>query len=315
MTPSARLQMAIEILEALETTAQPADRFLKDWFRARRFAGSGDRRAIAERVFAVLRHRAAFAHRMGDDHPRALVIAALLAEGEDPAALFTGGYGPAPLSEAERAAVATTPARPAGLGAGRISAMAGKRTHARFRRHGCWKRWRPSLAGRPVDLRVNTLKAARDDVLAGLAGARRCGSAHAVAPHGIRIAPARAAPGCTSMPLFESGAFEIQDQAAQIAVGAGRRTARHAGAGSGGGRGRQVAGAGGGDGERGRDHRLRRPGRGAGRTGKTRRRGPVPSSAADRACRWITLPPAGPSTWSFWMRPAAARAPGGASRN
>ena len=35
--------------------------------------------------------------------PRALVIASLLAEGKDPEALFTGGYGPAPLSDAERA--------------------------------------------------------------------------------------------------------------------------------------------------------------------------------------------------------------------
>ena len=33
MTPAARLQMAIEILEALDKTAQPTDRFLKAWFR------------------------------------------------------------------------------------------------------------------------------------------------------------------------------------------------------------------------------------------------------------------------------------------
>ena len=58
MTPAARLQMAIEILDGLEQTAQPFDRFLKDWFRSRRFAGSKDRRAIAERVFAIARRRA-----------------------------------------------------------------------------------------------------------------------------------------------------------------------------------------------------------------------------------------------------------------
>ena len=50
MTPAARVQMAIEILDGLESTAQPTDRFLKAWFRTRRFAGSGDRRAIAERA-------------------------------------------------------------------------------------------------------------------------------------------------------------------------------------------------------------------------------------------------------------------------
>src|SRR5579884_677823 len=109
MTPAARAQMAIDILEALETTAQPTDRFLKSWFRSRRFAGSGDRRAIAERVFTVQRHRAALAHRMGADTARALVIAALLEAGEDPDSLFTSGYGPSPLTPAERAAIAAAP--------------------------------------------------------------------------------------------------------------------------------------------------------------------------------------------------------------
>ena len=109
MTPAARLQMAIEILQGLEQTTQPFDRFLKAWFRTRRFAGSKDRRAIAERVFSVIRHRARLGHRMADTAPRALVIAALLDEGEDLDALFNGGYGPAPLTEEERAAIAASP--------------------------------------------------------------------------------------------------------------------------------------------------------------------------------------------------------------
>ena len=109
MTPAARLQMAIDILDGLAATSQPADRFLKAWFRARRFAGSGDRRAIADRVFWVQRHRARFAHRMASDCPRALVIASLIEDGENAEALFTGGYGPAPLTEAERHAIATPP--------------------------------------------------------------------------------------------------------------------------------------------------------------------------------------------------------------
>src|SRR6201994_302112 len=109
MTPAARLQMAIEILEGLEQTTQPFDRFLKSWFRTRRFAGSKDRRAIAERVFSVIRHRARLGHRMADTAPRALVIAALQDEGEDLDALFSGGYGPGPLTEKERAAIAASP--------------------------------------------------------------------------------------------------------------------------------------------------------------------------------------------------------------
>src|SRR6202035_2419056 len=106
MTPSARLQSAIEVLEALQDTAKPADRFLRDWFRARRYAGSKDRAAVAERVFAVLRRRASLAWRMNSEHPRSLVLASLVAEGCDPASidqLFNGaGYGPRPLNDSER---------------------------------------------------------------------------------------------------------------------------------------------------------------------------------------------------------------------
>ncbi|HEY0281231.1 MAG TPA: hypothetical protein VGC27_01260, partial [Rhizomicrobium sp.] len=109
MTPSARLQAVIDILEGLEATAQPADRFLRDWARARRYAGSKDRAAIAERTYAVLRHRESFAWRMGSADARALVIASLLAEGlsaDAIADLFDGkAYGAPALSEAERRAL------------------------------------------------------------------------------------------------------------------------------------------------------------------------------------------------------------------
>ena len=80
MTPSARLQAAIDILTELERTNAPADRFMREWFRARRYAGSKDRAAIGQRVFSVFRHRASFAWRMQSETPRALVIASVLAE-------------------------------------------------------------------------------------------------------------------------------------------------------------------------------------------------------------------------------------------
>ena len=79
----------------------------------RRYAGSKDRAAVGERVYAILRHRASLAWRMGEQTPRALVIASLLSENgaDEIAALFTGdGYGPQALSDAERAAIAAPPA-------------------------------------------------------------------------------------------------------------------------------------------------------------------------------------------------------------
>jgi 16S rRNA (cytosine967-C5)-methyltransferase len=208
--------MAIEILDGLDKTAQPTDRFLKSWFRIRRFAGSKDRREIAGRVFAVQRARAGLAHRMGSDTPRALVIAALAAAGEDLNALFTGGgYGPEPLTDAEHTALTATPS-PAPLwvrgefpqfledeltrafGDALLDEMAALQSRA------------------SADLRVNTLKATRADVIAALNADGIACAPTPYAPHGIRITSD--ATNLSKSTLFESGAFEFQDEASQIAA-------------------------------------------------------------------------------------------------
>ena len=59
MTPAARVQAAIELLDAILDAAKgqgaPADRLIADFFRARRYAGSKDRRAVRELVYAAIR--------------------------------------------------------------------------------------------------------------------------------------------------------------------------------------------------------------------------------------------------------------------
>ncbi|HEX2759854.1 MAG TPA: RsmB/NOP family class I SAM-dependent RNA methyltransferase [Rhizomicrobium sp.] len=215
MTPAARLQIAIEILEGLENTAQPVDRFLKSWFRTRRFAGSKDRRAIAEQVFAVQRRRATLAHRMGSEAPRALMIAALLEAGEDIATLFTGGYGPAPPTDAERSAIARAPSPPPDWVRGEYPEW----LEPELRRalgDRLAKEMAAFIPRAPTDLRVNTLKTDRDAVIAALTQMGLACAQTPYAPHGVRIAGE--AGNLSQSPLFESGAFEFQDEAAQIAA-------------------------------------------------------------------------------------------------
>ena len=58
MTPAARIAATIELLAEVESAPRrPADAVANDYFRARRFIGSGDRRAVSERAWAVLRRR------------------------------------------------------------------------------------------------------------------------------------------------------------------------------------------------------------------------------------------------------------------
>ncbi len=209
--------MAIDILDALEETQQPLDRLLKDWFRTRRFAGSKDRAAIAERVFTVQRHRAAFAWRMGGEGPRALALASVLAARENPDALFTGdGYGPAALSEAERAAIAAPPAGDAPLPVrGEFPAFLEPELTRAFG-DAALDEMIALQARAPADLRVNTIRRERGEVLAAIRAQGFAAEATPYAPHGIRVAEGSAALGRSAM--FESGAFEFQDEAAQIAA-------------------------------------------------------------------------------------------------
>lgn len=58
MIPAARLAAAIEVLSDLEARRRPANDALKDWGLSHRFAGSGDRAAIAGLVYDALRRRA-----------------------------------------------------------------------------------------------------------------------------------------------------------------------------------------------------------------------------------------------------------------
>ena len=58
MTPAARIAAAIELLAEIEgAPKRPADAVANDFFRARRFIGAGDRRAVSERAWRVLRAR------------------------------------------------------------------------------------------------------------------------------------------------------------------------------------------------------------------------------------------------------------------
>jgi 16S rRNA (cytosine967-C5)-methyltransferase len=213
MTPGARLQMAIDILEALDKTGQPTDRFLKSWFRIRRFAGSKDRRAIAEQVFSVQRSRARLAHLMGSDTPRALMIAALPpAEIE---ALFTGGYGPGPLTDDERIARTATHSPPPNWVQGEYPEWLEDQLTKAFG-DNLLTEMTAFQARAPTDLRVNTLKSNREDVIAALAADGITAAPSPYAPHGVRITSD--ATNLSKSALFESGAFEFQDEAAQIAA-------------------------------------------------------------------------------------------------
>ncbi|MGZ3183049.1 MAG: RsmB/NOP family class I SAM-dependent RNA methyltransferase [Telluria sp.] len=65
----------------------------------------------------------------------------------------------------------------------------------------------------PLDLRVNALKAAREDVIAELAKAPIAAEATPYSPLGLRVLKK---PALQNLPLFKEGAIEVQDEGSQV---------------------------------------------------------------------------------------------------
>src|SRR5438477_12076611 len=109
MIPAARRSAGIELIGTLDADRVPAAKALKEWGTAHRYAGSGDRAAIAGLVWDVLRRRASSSWIMDDDTPRARVLGMLKLERgmavDAIAALCDGSrFAHEPLAEKERTA-------------------------------------------------------------------------------------------------------------------------------------------------------------------------------------------------------------------
>lgn len=224
MKPQARLAAAVEVLTDIETRHRPTSEALADWGRAHRFAGSGDRAAIGNLVFDVLRRRASLAATMASEAPRALVLAAARSTlGLDADAIAAQADGSqhalAPLSDAERKGLESVLPAGAPLHVEAdipewLAASFARAFGARAAAEG------QALAERaPVDLRVNALKAEREKVLKALA--RFDAAPTPYAPHGIRLPPPRGIarqPNVEAEPGHAKGWFEVQDEGSQIAA-------------------------------------------------------------------------------------------------
>ena len=224
MRSGARLAAAIEIVENIEARHRPVPEALKEWGVSHRFAGSGDRAAIGNLVYDALRWRLSSAWRMGEDTPRALVLAAVvrqLTDGADDLAKLIDGdpYAPASLSpsELEKLARADIAGAPDHVRAD-IPEWLAPKFAVTFGPD--WVAEGEALALRPpLDMRVNRLKADRAKVTKALSRFEAVETPFA--RDGLRIAPTtgdRRHPNVQVEPSFRKGWFEIQDEGSQLAA-------------------------------------------------------------------------------------------------
>jgi 16S rRNA (cytosine967-C5)-methyltransferase len=193
MTPAARVQAAIDLLDEVIISARDggpaADTIIAAYFKTRRYAGSKDRRAVRDLVYAAIR-------RAGErpDSGRAAMLG-LAADQPGLAALFDGSpHGPAPMDEKEPTAPAS--AVPSWLRP-LLAVPLDDAEQAEL------------LTRAPLDLRVNRLKADRATILAALPE----GQPTSLSPDGIRL-PEGAAIEQSS--LWQDGLVEVQDEGSQL---------------------------------------------------------------------------------------------------
>jgi len=222
VTPAARLAAAASVLDSIAQGRQPAEAVLKAWGQANRYAGSKDRKAIADRVYKVLRARARLSWAMGGrEDGRALVIGSLsLIDGltlDEIETLHSGeGYGPRPLSKQERSRLtAAGEGELPGWVASGLPAFVVEDFKTTF-----GDRWAEEAQGlmaprAPIDLRVNTIKADVEGVRAELAEAGLEATPTPWSPVGLRL-PSEPPPNIQATDAFKDGRIEIQDEGSQI---------------------------------------------------------------------------------------------------
>lgn len=229
MTPGARVAATIELLgEIVSRSERPADLVANAYFRTRRFIGGGDRRAVADRVWGILRRYGQLfwwleRTRHPDRSARGIVQADLmLHEGLKLAeldAMFDGGrYRPAPLDDGERRALRQMeghslphPEQPDWV---RLNVQEWVAPHLREAYGEAWGREIAALeAPPPVDLRVNRLKATLEEARAALAREGIETEPMRYARDGLRLK--RRLSVVTSQ-AFQDGLVEIQDEGSQL---------------------------------------------------------------------------------------------------
>ncbi len=217
-----RISAAIEVLDRILTDRRPAALALQEWGRANRFAGSGDRAVIGNLVYDTLRHKASNSHFIGDDRPRALVLAELTAHWQlGPAVLddaLAEKHGPGALDDAERAKLNA----PAGEAPPWVAADYPEWLHDSFARtfgDAVVEQGRALSCRAPLDLRANTLKTSRDRLLKTFA--KSGAVATPLSPLGVRL-PVPASdgrhPNVEADPAHGKGWFEVQDAGSQVAA-------------------------------------------------------------------------------------------------
>lgn len=213
-----RLDLVIQALRTILPLEHPADTSLRYFFQAER-VGSNERALIAETVFGVLRHRLLLEH--GCTTPAAAANKATPRRMALAYWVRFGGYNVRELTPLLKVNEAEWLGQVKGIKAEElplsiqaelpewiIEKLRAQRSEQDILALGL-----SMQAAAPLDLRVNSLKANRDELLHGLSAEGVQAVATPYSPLGIRVS---GKPALNKSPLFLGGRFEVQDEGSQL---------------------------------------------------------------------------------------------------
>ncbi len=210
MHPNALLDLTAELLRAVLRLDAPADGIVSAFFRQHRGLGPRERHALAETTYNVLRQRLLFQHLAQSGSGTLERRLAMLAwQGND---TFLRGA----LADHEQAWLAAA-------GATDRNSLPDKLRHnlpdwlaGPLREQlgdGFWPLAASLNEPAPLDLRVNTQKAKRDEVRDALDAAGIPSEATPFSPWGLRL---QGKPAVNKLDLFVRGSVEVQDEGSQL---------------------------------------------------------------------------------------------------
>jgi len=210
--PPAVITHAEQALREVMQLAGPADSTLSRYFREHPKVGSRERGAVAEAVYAVLRNRLFYTNFAETGSGPMMRRMTLLGLADAVGFESLGGLSEQESEWLERLSKIDRSKMPERVRANMPSWLYDKLV-AQYGESEALELADALNCPAPMDLRVNSLKAKREDVINALATAPIQSEPTRYAPLGLRV---HKKPALQNLPLFKEGSIEVQDEGSQI---------------------------------------------------------------------------------------------------
>jgi 16S rRNA (cytosine967-C5)-methyltransferase len=210
MHPNALLDLATELVRSVLKFDAPADGLVSMFFRKHAKLGARERHTLAETVYTLLRQRLLLQHLVQSGHgPLERRLAILAWQGNT--GFLRGALTPPEQAWLEQVSAIDRATLPEKLRHNLPDWLANPLKEALGSEF--WPLVDELARPAPLDLRVNVLKARREDVQRALAEAGIEAEPTPHSPWGLRTA---GKPALNKLPLFTDGLVEVQDEGSQL---------------------------------------------------------------------------------------------------